>query len=728
MAVQLKEFLETYADQLAETLEAKLTPLYNPEKPTGVDAYAQRLLGLKRQLFRVQAEVVKGMAKALYQAGRQRLFIVGEQGCGKTTLAHATVAVAPRPQRVLVVCPGHLVEKWLREARAIIPDVQTIDLSVQHVITMLDELRTIRTRPERHEVYVISKERLKLSYGWRPAAWKKGRYGGPHCPACGVRACSGDDLLVWSQLETKRRSCGICGEPLWQADPKIRRMAPVEYMKKRLKGFFDVMVLDEVHELKGGDTLQGQAMGGVLGLARRSLKLTGTLNGGYADDLFYLLFRTDPNRMKKDGFEHGQVSSFMERYGVIEIVKDLQDGDDHRYGRGRKKQVMVRKRPGVSPVVIGRHLLDKTVFIRLADVIDGLPPYEERVVTIAMNDEQRAEYAALERKLRQAVRTHGRRALGALLQSLLSYPDSCPLFGEEVKIRDRVGQAVETVTAPRIQMPAETLLPKERELLDLIAQERAEGRKSLIYVNFTESRDIRPRLKSIAEAAGHRVGVLDKSIAPKKREAWIADHQRDIDVLVTNPELVKTGLDLYAFPNIMFYQPGYNLFTLRQAARRSWRIGQSQPVKVTFLCYESTMQSIAIYLIAKKLEAALLVEGDLPEGLAEYGQSHASLIEEMGKALADGQRYSGAEAAWAEFRKKEIEAQLAIGQSADQLEQIIHRGPPEALGSLTQPNVTIKVSILSNKRRKTTTSVLEVTPEDLDSLAETHGALQFALF
>jgi hypothetical protein len=34
------------------------------------------------------------------------------------------------------------------------------------------------------------------------------------------------------------------------------------------------------------------------------------------------------------------------------------------------------------------------------------------------------------------------------------------------------------------------------------------------------------------------------------------------------------GLDLLAFPTLYFYETGYSLHTLRQASRRSWRIGQ----------------------------------------------------------------------------------------------------------------------------------------------------------
>jgi len=266
-------------------------------------------------------------------------------------------------------------------------------------------------------------------------------------------------------------------------------------------------------------------------------------------------------------------------------------------------------------------------------------------------------------------------------------------------------------------------------LIKLAQEEKANGRKVLCYLTFTNSRDIRPRLKKVLEERKFRVGILDASVEPKKREAWINKHTKDIDVLLVNAELVKTGLDLYDFPTVVFYQVGYNIFSLRQAARRSWRIGQKQPVKVLFYCYGETMQEVALTLIAKKLEVALLVEGDLPEGLAEYAAEDSSIIEEMGKALAEGGSYRGAEVAWANFRKKEIEAQLgisgretifseaskAVAKSADTLKT----------KTTIDKNVVVKVSIVEDKKKKQ--SILEVKYGDLDSVLNGRPA-QFAMF
>ena len=53
------------------------------------------------------------------------------------------------------------------------------------------------------------------------------------------------------------------------------------------------------------DTAQGAALGTIASCAKRTIILTGTLNGGYADELFNILFRLHPKKMLEEGFAHG---------------------------------------------------------------------------------------------------------------------------------------------------------------------------------------------------------------------------------------------------------------------------------------------------------------------------------------------------------------------------------------------------------------------------------------
>jgi hypothetical protein len=98
---------------------------------------------------------------------------------------------------------------------------------------------------------------------------------------------------------------------------------------------------------------------------------------------------------------------------------------------------------------------------------------------------------------------------------------------------------------------------------------------------------------------------------------------------------VETGLDLLDFPTIIFYESGYSLHTLRQASRRSWRIGQRRPVRVKFLCCEGTMQTSCLRLMGKKLLVALTMEGKFAgEGLQSMDEDD-DMLSAMARELVE---------------------------------------------------------------------------------------------
>ncbi len=52
---------------------------------------------------------------------------------------------------------------------------------------------------------------------------------------------------------------------------------------------------------------------------------------------------------------------------------------------------------------------------------------------------------------------------------------------------------------------------------------------------------------------------------------------------------------------------------VQQAARRSWRIGQKQPVEVYYLGYADTAQIACLTLMAKKIAFSQSTAGDMPD-------------------------------------------------------------------------------------------------------------------
>lgn len=121
------------------------------------------------------------------------------------------------------------------------------------------------------------------------------------------------------------------------------------------------------------------------------------------------------------------------------------------------------------------------------------------------------------------------------------------------------------------------------------------------------------RLESVLSGAGFRVATLKSdTVSADRREEWLARRvKQGLDVFLVHPRLVQTGLDLVDFPSIVWYEVEYSVYTMRQASRRSWRIGQRLPVQVVYFAYSGTLQAQALALVAKKLQSSLAVEGEL---------------------------------------------------------------------------------------------------------------------
>ena len=151
-------------------------------------------------------------------------------------------------------------------------------------------------------------------------------------------------------------------------------------------------------------------------------------------------------------------------------------------------------------------------------------------------------------------------AAGDLPANAALYPDGCTR-GETV-FDPRTGDVI-------VQVPPlseNRLYPKEQALIDLVAAERVEGRRVLVYVTHTGTRDVTEGMDDILTRHGFRVAVMKaEAVAPDKREAWVADRvKQGIDVLICHPRLVQTGLDLIDFPTIVWAETEFSVFQSTQ--------------------------------------------------------------------------------------------------------------------------------------------------------------------
>jgi len=706
-------YMRAWSEQLGQRILQEYPALHRFEDPI-----SPRIDELLRRPFPAQSIAIMGVAKRWQQARTAN--VVAECGTGKTLISLGAVHVHSegRPYTALAMVPPHLVEKWAREAFLTIPGIRVFliddmrnggDEKAPHGVNevhlkrgtiareglraTLSDLRLKKQYTNARErwqalcgrptLFIVGRERAKLGYFWRHA-YKIARSG----PFVGwlVNPETGRPVLVDDQRITaadfklvklsesldqrgNKPSRGF-HSPLWQADrEKIHRMAPIEFIGRYMRGWFDYAICDEVHQL-AGDTAQGNALGTLASCAQRIVGLTGTLLGGYADDLFNTLFRLEPMKMKAAGYEWGTAgrSCFTQDYGVLETITKIEP-TENACSKARTT-TMVRRKPGASPLLFGEHLMQLCAFVFLEDISSELPPYEERLVSIPMDGSMLTTYRALEDDMRKALKEHrgNRSVLSQMLNTLLIYPDHPfglgTLYGTEFD--PELGCKVRFVIAETKDLPEDFLYAKERSLIEEIKKELSEGRHCQVFAVYTQKHDVTSRLERILSREGIRTAVLRSNVDTSKREAWYARQiKQGVQVVISHPKLVETGLDLLDFPTIIFYESGYSLHTLRQASRRSWRIGQRRPVRVLFMCYDGTMQTSCLRLMGKKLLVAVTMEGKFAgEGLQTIDEDD-DMLSAMARELVEKNRIGdNADAIW---RALHLEHQklFPTGRSAD---------------------------------------------------------------
>ena len=370
--MNLGDFIDTYKEAISQRVVESYPPLYRPSENGGT------LPRLLRTPLGAQADAIRGAALSL--EAHRGTTVVGEMGTGKTFIAAAAAYMAGF-KRILVLGPLHLVPKWKREVEMTVPGARAV------IVKSITDLERLRFSIGSGSLFaVMSREKAKLSYRWKAAvierwAVSRGRlvrdeetgepFRVPCCPGCTAQVVDKDGVpLTDEDLNRRKRTCAGCGSPLWQADKSGPARYPLaDYVKHRMRGFFDLLVGDEVHEYKGRGSAQGIAAGVLADACGKSLSLSGTLMGGYSSTLF--------------------------------------------------------------------HIIANTVFLRLADVASGLPPYEEQVMLSSMDSEADATgysqrsaydtvYEELRKELAEALKAGSKRLLATYLQTLLAYPDGVP--------------------------------------------------------------------------------------------------------------------------------------------------------------------------------------------------------------------------------------------------------------------------------------------------------------
>jgi len=652
-------YLETYGGLIAERARAAFEPLHVP----ATDAVVK--LDLKRSMLPAQEHAVTAAVKTLRT--QKAVFLCGECGSGKTQMGVCAVQAhaAGKPYRAIVMCPPHLVggpNGWATEVRTILPDVEVRVL--ENWWELLDYPRTPPTKPT---WLIIGETKAKMAPPWAPAV-NEDRDGVLHCPDCGAqirRNADGEGLFATlGDLSKTKKRCQACKSPLWQfvRRPGKAVWPPASYIHKHMKGVFDYLICDELHQEKSDTSARANALGSLAAACRKVIGMTGTLSGGKASHVRSLLFRLCPDTLKAEGLRWEDSSEFIRRYGRVDRILTEKSGSmDNRCSKGKSKSQRESEQPGVMPTLFGRHIIGNTIFLSLEDVYADLPGYDELLVPVEISPSMAGPYRSMEATLTDAVkellRKGSHKMLSKMLQALLAYPDypyDWPEIGYVATGKDNGpnGRYVFVTQPPTLDR--NSTWAKEKELLKIIATEKSQGRQCWVFCVYTKTHPVLHRLEQVIREAGHTVKVLDADKVPaKNRGAWIAANAKGIDVMISHPQPVGTGMTLfdkggsYNFASLIFYETGYDLFALRQASRRSYRIGQLTACRVYFLYYKATMQSRAMDLMAAKLDSALALEGSLKaDGLAAMAADIGGSTMELAKSLVGAINFNSAERVW----------------------------------------------------------------------------------
>ncbi len=512
----------------------------------------------------------------------------------------------------------------------------------------------------------------------------------PTCPHCGEivmqTSKGGSQPATETWLHSGKRACETCGSPLWQeardsgAKPKPGekypsknpRMRLDEYIKRQYKERVYLLIWDEAHECQSGDTGNGVAFGRLAGVAKKVLAMTGTPFNGRSSSLFNLEYHLNarvreqynwggsPRLSRKAAGQRGYQgviedtskqrgraeSRWVSTMGVLEQVieeRPTYDRESGVYTGTTTYERPYEESPGISPRLVAE-LLDHSVFFGLGDLAKSLPEFQEIALPVTPDADVADLYDSTRQYLKDYLtqrRWEGDVSFrGAYLQWSLGWintPDKpYPIIHN---LKDRLTGQTRPYTVRHLEsLGQERIYAKEQALIDLVRDELAADRPCVIYVRQTQTRDLQPRLMALIQRyiPAAKPYILKNTVAAERREAVIDQQvQAGINILITNPELTKTGLDLLFAPTLIFFEPTLSLSTMMQAAARSYRLNQTHALcRVVYLFYQNTMEHHMIQLMSRKQRAAKLLNGEIGlSGLDALTEGEGGLEESLMQAI-----------------------------------------------------------------------------------------------
>jgi len=258
--------------------------------------------------------------------------------------------------------------------------------------------------------------------------------------------------------------------------------------------------------------------------------------------------------------------------------------------------------------------------------------------------------------------TAARLALGTVPRWFAALPCAAPPYEVYHTPRGDWGEKGEPELVIRTPTLAwDHVYPLERWLKEVVAKERAEGRRVMLYIEQNGIRRMAKRLEWVL--ADFAPWTLPDSVEAEDRQQAILDAVADGHPVVVVPYArVNEGLNLQsALDTIVWVELALNLFMYIQASQRIWRLGKENECRIYIPAYIGTAGHKKLRKLGGQSGAAAAFAGEVAKGgLIEQTGADRTTLARLSASLEQGEE----EDLFASLPVTEVEEENALLREA----------------------------------------------------------------